>query len=168
MMNKEVIATKDRSNEIGFGIFCSVVGVLMGVYLLIKGNTLQGGDRLGLAFLCSCFLLGAAICWLLIFDTAPIYKMSQDGIHIRKKFFSRKLDQLIQWNDIEYFFVEISSGEESLMIKAIAKEKYFKLSLTSLDNQKQSILNFIREKSVEYNFHDLLTEVKVRPRNLEF
>jgi hypothetical protein len=165
-MNKDVIATKNRSNEINTAIFCTVVAVLMGVYLLIKGNALRGSDRLELTFFCLCFLLVAVICWLIIFDTAPIYKMSQDGIYLRRKFLSKKFNQFIKWNDVEYFFVEIiyRTREETLIIKTISGEKYIKLSLSSLDNQKESLLNFIRDKAGEYNFHDLLTEVNENSR----
>jgi len=104
------------------------------------------------------FFFIATVTWLLYFDNKPAYKITQEGIWSSKSLLSRKLDNIAQWSKIEYYFVQTVADRisyEEIVVKLSNREKYFKIMLTGVDKERETILEIFIEKSKEFNFQNL-------------
>ncbi len=105
------------------------------------------------------FLVITILAWVRFFANNPEFRITSKGIWYRKHFYSRKITEFASWNSIEYYFVEAVTQRgittEELIIKVRERKKYLKLKLTGINISKNEIIQIMREKANEHNFHDL-------------
>ena len=74
------------------------------------------------------------------------------------------LTQLLAWETINYFYIQESTPNgrlmQELMLRPKESDKHIKINLSILDTPAETIMEFIRQKAAEYNFHDLGVEAK--------
>ena len=97
-------------------------------------------------------------------DRKPVLRLDAQGIWRRKNFMPPDLTQLLAWETINYFYIQESTPNgrlmQELMLRLKESDKHIKINLSILDTQAETIMEFIRQKAVEHNFHDLGVEAK--------
>jgi hypothetical protein len=109
------------------------------------------------------FLIPGIFLLIDIFDRRPREIINKDGIWKRKNMLPFSSLILINWNEIQYFYLyrETRKNVNSclLIIRKKDTEKDVKVELTGLDKSVDTILSLFRQYAFKYGIHDLGEEI---------
>jgi hypothetical protein len=102
-------------------------------------------------------LLLCLIAWLNYYDNRPRLIFNEEGIWRRKNLFCRSLT-FISWSKIKYFYIDrhIHRGvTETLIVEEKDSEKIIRIILTGRDLPYETMVDYVKERSLSYGFYDL-------------
>jgi len=98
---------------------------------------------------------------LMSIDRNPVLRLDEQGIWRRKNFMPG-LVRLLAWKTIHYFYIQERTRNatviQELILRPKESDKDIKINLAGLDTPAETIMEIVRQKAVEYNFHDLGVE----------